>query len=252
MIFSIAKHLEHRMNIRKVLSHPVLKEANKGPKMTHIFLFGLSASTKAQLQLQKESRDYGDIVISNFQDSYRNLTLKSISMLHWVSTYCHLAKYLVKVDDDMSWNMPAFLDSWFRWWIPYPGIIYGNSVINANVIRRNKSKWAVTEEEYLWDTYPNYVGGPAYVISVNAVPKLIDVLDQVHFISMEDVFVTGILRQKAGVYLGGNANIFCGVKNMVRHRCIFCHGRGIAPNSSQTDLSSLTFYSYFRIINAVL
>ena len=251
VIYSIAKHFEHRMNIRKVLSHPVLEEANKGPKMTHIFLFGLTASKNARLQLQKESREYNDIVISNFQDSYRNLTLKSISMLHWVSTYCLNAKYLIKVDDDMSWNLPALLDSWFRWWIPYPGIIYGNSLLNANV-RRNKSKWAVTKEEYGWDTYPYYVSGPAYVISVNAVPMLVDALDQVHFLSMEDVFITGILRKKAGVYLGGNANIFCDVRYMVQYRCIFGHGWGIAPNNSQTELSSLTYFSYFRIISAVL
>ena len=37
-------------------------------------------------------------------DTYRNLTLKTIMGMKWASNYCSGAKFILKIDDDMTPN----------------------------------------------------------------------------------------------------------------------------------------------------
>ena len=46
----------------------------------------------------------------HFIDNYFNLTLKTISMMKWISDYCYKVKYVLKVDDDMFVNMQNLTD----------------------------------------------------------------------------------------------------------------------------------------------
>jgi hypothetical protein len=59
--------------------------------------------------LEREIDLYNDFIIADFEDTYRNLTLKTLHMLDWVSTYCSSATYFVKTDDDVFLNVPEFL-----------------------------------------------------------------------------------------------------------------------------------------------
>lgn len=56
-------------------------------------------------------------------------------------------------------------------------------------IRDKSDKWHVTFEEYPHDIYPDYMGGPGYVLSYMAAHKVVDASYKVPFIPMEDVFV---------------------------------------------------------------
>lgn len=56
-------------------------------------------------------------------------------------------------------------------------------------IRDESDKWYVTIEEYPYDVYPDYMGGPGYLLSYLAAQKVVDASYSVKFISMEDVFV---------------------------------------------------------------
>ena len=47
-----------------------------------------------------------DEIMVDMEDEYRNLTYKTISMFHFVHTYCHQFKYIVKTDDDTVFNIP--------------------------------------------------------------------------------------------------------------------------------------------------
>ncbi|RUS78931.1 hypothetical protein EGW08_013309, partial [Elysia chlorotica] len=51
-----------------------------------------------QTLLRKESSVYGDIVQENFIDSYRNLSLKSVAIVRWVSLYCPGSTFVIKAD----------------------------------------------------------------------------------------------------------------------------------------------------------
>ena len=56
-------------------------------------------------------------------------------------------------------------------------------------IRDTTDKWHVTVKEYPHDKYPDYMGGPGYVLSYNAAVKVVEASYKVPFMPMEDVFV---------------------------------------------------------------
>ena len=49
-----------------------------------------------------EAERYNDMVVEGFQESYRNLTVKTTFLLKWVSSSaCSRAEFIFKVDDDV-------------------------------------------------------------------------------------------------------------------------------------------------------
>jgi len=69
----------------------------------------------------------------------------------------------------------------------------GVMMSNKPPIRNNSDKWHVTIKEYPHSRYPNYMGGPGYVLAYQAVTKVIAASYKVPFMPMEDVFVGKIL-----------------------------------------------------------
>lgn len=67
-----------------------------------LFLLGHSDSevqenVRREALLHEEAREWGDILQGNFQDSFRNLTLKEIMFLRWLPHYCPHTKFIFKV-----------------------------------------------------------------------------------------------------------------------------------------------------------
>ena len=62
-----------------------------------VFMMGTPTSEADLHTIQEEHRLYGDVVQGSFMESYKNLTLKAIMGLKWVTTYCSNAKYVIKV-----------------------------------------------------------------------------------------------------------------------------------------------------------
>ena len=78
-------------------------------------------------KLKNESLQHADIVQVGVIDSYGNLTLKSVALLHWVYTHCPKADYILKIDDDVFVNNKALeeqLDQFNR----SKGHLYGTKV----------------------------------------------------------------------------------------------------------------------------
>ena len=53
---------------------------------------------------------YKDILQIDFQDSYRNLTLKSMLSFRWAVDECSSFQYILKTDDDMIVNFDVLID----------------------------------------------------------------------------------------------------------------------------------------------
>ena len=63
------------------------------PEVRLAFVFGrLTSVPGAEEALDVENDQYGDVVQGNFDENYRNLTLKSLTGLDWVIDYCSAAK----------------------------------------------------------------------------------------------------------------------------------------------------------------
>ena len=75
-----------------------------GNKITvrRLFLLGQSdqkvpENSRRESLLREEAREWGDILQGDFQDSFRNLTLKEIMFLRWLPHYCPHTKFIFKV-----------------------------------------------------------------------------------------------------------------------------------------------------------
>lgn len=69
-----------------------------------LFVLGLPGGADAvqqQEKLKQENLQHRDLIQSDFQDSYRNLTIKTMMMLEWVNARCANASYAMKIDSDI-------------------------------------------------------------------------------------------------------------------------------------------------------
>src|ERR1700761_3263566 len=128
-----------------------------------------------------------------FIDNYWNQTLKTVSVLRWAHNKCQNSKFIIKTDDDTIINISMLLDSLnklesgisgYKWKNRTPGVCswYPWKYIKSN-------------------SRPYFVFGWFYTVSTDVIPKLLDTIDTYtdFVLDIEDIFVTGILAEKAGV-----------------------------------------------------
>ncbi|CAG5127535.1 unnamed protein product [Candidula unifasciata] len=153
-------------------------------------------------RLQEEASIFGDILQENYIDSYRNLSLKSVSILRWVKTVCPKTKYILKVDDDMYVNIP-FLMTTMQEFVtessPPSAFIIGSMQVNALPKRDPSSKWYTSYSVFQEERYPDYVSGPSYVMTSAAAVLLYEATLRVARFWLEDVYITGLCARKAKV-----------------------------------------------------
>uniref|UniRef100_A0A3B5PU36 Hexosyltransferase n=1 Tax=Xiphophorus maculatus TaxID=8083 RepID=A0A3B5PU36_XIPMA len=142
--------------------------------------------------LEKESQQHGDIIQMDFLDSYQNLTIKTMMMMKWLADHCPNASYAMKVDSDIFVNV-FYLIQRLRS-SPRVGFITG-SVIRDGIPRRDpSSKWYLSKELYLEDSFPPYVSGAGYVFSTDLAARISWASRFVRVIPLEDVYVGLCLR----------------------------------------------------------
>ncbi|KAK3801809.1 hypothetical protein RRG08_048396 [Elysia crispata] len=198
-----------------------------------VFFIGSSSlvSSKAeQDKIAEEAKIFGDIYQADFIDTYENLTLKSISILKFVSSLCPNARYVAKIDDDMYVNIPLLLKELQAVTkklshgknnsINIPPFAYGVLFKKAIVIRDKKSKWFTSPEVYKPKWYPTYLSGTTYAMSGTAALRLYEATLKVPVFWMEDIYVTGMCSIVAKVSLTGNNNL-CTIAKRKPTGCAF-------------------------------
>lgn len=165
-----------------------------------VFLMGRTDEANLQAKIQAESDRHGDIIQGDFADNYRNLTLKALMGLKWVSTYCRQAEFAIKADDDAFVNIFNLLRLLERHrgkkrLLACP--LWGD---NSMPILRDPSKcakWCVKYNEFPGRRYfPKYCAGLTFVLSVDLVQLLYKASKTTPFFWIDDVYVTGILPMK--------------------------------------------------------
>lgn len=201
IVMSAPTHLEARTAIRQTWGH-----FGQRRDMSVLFMLGTTLDPKVEAILRKEQSMYNDVVRGRFLDSYSNLTLKTISTLEWVNTYCSKVKYLLKTDDDMFINVPRLL-AFVNKHAKDRNVIFGRLARKWKPIRNRKSKYYVSQAQFQQSVFPDFTTGPAYLLSSDTVRRLYDAaLDQT-YLKLEDVFTTGIVAHKLGIRRS-NANEF--------------------------------------------
>lgn len=164
-----------------------------------VFLVGQPIELGIYPHIAQEQQDYGDILLGNYVDCYRNLTLKVMHGLWWAAESCG-SHFVLKTDDDCFVNtehLPRYLAELNR---DQTGVYVGSvfRLGRRQVIRDQRSKWYVSKEDFREQEYPPYASGIGYVLSLDVVQRLVDTAKDVRPVPMEDTYV-GILAREAGI-----------------------------------------------------
>ena len=189
LVTSSHNHMDKRQSLRDSW---LIAFQNNTSNMRYIFILGETVDKILPPKLIKEAEEYNDMVVANFRDTYRNLTLKTIAGFHWAMKHCAHARFVMKTDDDMYVNIPGLLDKLAK---ENEDFSLGKLQKNLPPIRNKNHKWFLSREEYPNTTYPDYYNGPGYVLSMKHVRGILSVYPNVEFLPFEDVFVGLCLKQ---------------------------------------------------------
>ncbi|XP_071942229.1 beta-1,3-galactosyltransferase 1-like [Antedon mediterranea] len=184
LICTIHKNFEQRKAIRETWSN--YEEIN-GQKIITIFLLAKTNDKELQSVVEEENKEFNDLIMEDFQDTYKNLTLKTMMGMKWASMYCPSAKYVMKTDDDMYVSYPNIVNYLMKHPETRKGLAMG-FLINGAPIRDPKSKWYMPKETYPGGKYPPFLSGTGYVMSSDVVRKTFIASVDTPFLYLEDVF----------------------------------------------------------------
>lgn len=187
------KSVEERHSIRKTWMNPVWANLNRNYTVKLIFVVGTSLNRIDDLIIKDEHEQYKDILEGDFMESYTNLTLKILFGLNWINKFCDSAQYVLKADDDTLIILPNLLR--FLSQTRLKTRIIGHIVEGEEVKR--KGRWKVDSNLYPHKIYPPYVFGNSYVIPINIIEHLVTASNYIPMITVEDAYITGILRREA-------------------------------------------------------
>lgn len=187
-INSASANFARREAIRETLSVWV-KESNQ----TILFFISKPNDSNQLKRLKEESRLHRDIVVLPIEESYYLLVYKILALMNWATNNCPRIKFLIKCDDDMFIGWPSLyklLESKNT-----TNRIYGKLNTKSRPLRDWYSRWYMSTADYPHEFYPDFATGQIYIVGSNLLPKLLDAASRVKPIYLEDVYLTGILRE---------------------------------------------------------
>jgi hypothetical protein len=132
--------------------------------------------------------------------------------LKWFSYFCSEVNFLLKVDDDIFINVPSL----FRLTETFTNSSKDLKPSNVTfcsinelltVIRDPKYKWHLSKQEYPDDTFPSYCMGYFVLYSSDVVVGLYNASQQLPYLWIEDLQITGIARLKTNFTLSTNRTL---------------------------------------------
>ncbi|KAJ6645589.1 Beta-1,3-galactosyltransferase 5 [Pseudolycoriella hygida] len=164
-----------------------------------IFLLGIDSQNPSgsyeQNKLLDESKEHGDIIMGNFEDTYHNLTYKHLMGYKWVNKFCPTAKFILKTDDDIYADIYQIMDVILEELRDSNKTFACENMGGNKPVREIANKWYVSEETFPGDMYPDFCSGSAYLVKADDATKIYSVSNKTKFFWIDDVFVTGILRE---------------------------------------------------------
>ena len=169
-----------------------------------VFLIGQSVSPTGEPKeipssLKGEIKMHNDILLGSYLDTYRNLTLKVLHGLRWMSSNCK-ANIVLKTDDDCFVNT-RLLHKLILHHQDSSNLYIGRVIENTDrrkVIRNPENRWHVLKSQYSSEYYPPYASGAGYLLSRDVVKQFIKICNFVDLIPIEDAYM-GLLAQELGV-----------------------------------------------------
>ncbi|XP_051984421.1 beta-1,3-galactosyltransferase 2-like [Xyrauchen texanus] len=165
-----------------------------GLGFVRLFLLGVKddkgIGSKIQRTIEAESRQHHDIIQQDFQDTYQNLTLKTLMGMYWVATYCPSARYVMKTDSDMFVNTEYLIHKLLKPKEQPRQKYFTGYLMRGYAPNRNKrSKWYMSQELYPSERYPIFCSGTGYVFSGDMAHRIYGASLSIRRLHLEDVYV---------------------------------------------------------------
>ncbi|CAH2099843.1 unnamed protein product [Euphydryas editha] len=185
-------------------NHTWIENNNKQDSIKCFFVVGVQGLDSVKLKkIQSEHARSNDLLLlSNFEDSYKNLASKLIHALQWISNNLKQLKYIIKCDDDsfvridlIVRDLEAFAPemsgptinqyvTYKKILSSYRGLYWGYFDGRARVYLNGK--WQ-EKDWFLCDTYLPYALGGGYVISRSIVDYITKNSEFLSHYNSEDV-----------------------------------------------------------------
>ena len=183
------------------------------PQVKIVFLMGTLKRDKTnertfeiiQKHLKSENSSHGDILQEGFIDTYKNLTLKSMALLQYVSKSCQdnlegreCPRFVLKADDDMYINLATLWSLTQK--ITQKYVLLGALICGSERHPTNpKNKWFIPDNHFTGSAYPPFLSGTSYLMSLHTVMALNKAAQHHRPFPLEVVFLTGIMAQAVGL-----------------------------------------------------
>lgn len=169
-----------------------------------VFLLADPADPALAQDLVAENYAYGDLVQEDFAETFDNLALKSVMGLKWFVTRCPGAAFALKTDDDIFVHVPNLLSALDGHSMEDAILCHSNPV--RRILRHGEGplpsrylKYCVPRDQLPGELFPRYCGGFAYAFSQSSARRLYQASQATPTFFIEDAYVTGFCRLKAGL-----------------------------------------------------
>ncbi|CAJ0604492.1 unnamed protein product [Cylicocyclus nassatus] len=202
LVNSLPHHFKIRQRIRESWA---MKDLYDEESTKVMFFIGKPRSQEEEELLAIEEGRYHDVIVTEIEEDYYSLSIKTYAMLLYKDTRFRSAKCMVKADSDnvlIVRNYEVLCDE-----------TIGKCDISRKV-KRDRTKWMVPESIYPYPEFPKYCSSGTYTLCGHDVPaKLLAVVGESWFPHSanyrklpEDVLFTGIFAEIAGIrrtHVGG-------------------------------------------------
>ncbi|CAK8693038.1 beta-1,3-galactosyltransferase 5-like [Clavelina lepadiformis] len=178
----------------------------EGIRFDTVFVVGRPEGVTKALVEEEYERNH-DMLLLDEPDNYRNISLKTLASMQWASENLPDDYFYTSADDDFLVYMDRVRDAIEQYeekmaeakWPEFPIVCMYALAAESRPIRDPDSKYYVSKETYRWPNWPKFCLGGMYTTSVSVARQLLDQAKTAKRIEMDDVWVTGILRQGLGM-----------------------------------------------------
>lgn len=190
LIFTKYSNTAQRSAIRETW----LSNVRKAQNQSYVFVMGKGPDDDNIVV--EENREYRDILLVDFMDSYSHLTFKSIMAFKWVSRRCPQALFVMKVDDDVWINTEEMAEVLGKQGTDFT--LGGYCMFQNKPFRDKESKYYASYASYPQLVYPPFCSGTAYLTKINIIQRILHISPDIPFFHLEDVYI-GLCLRKLGI-----------------------------------------------------
>ncbi|KAF8383984.1 hypothetical protein PRIPAC_73126 [Pristionchus pacificus] len=194
---STPSNYKQRAVIRETWANRTNSKSLQDSRARVLFMIGNGEVYSAEIQ--REISKYDDIILYDFEDTYRNLVYKTAATLLF-SKNC-FSSFTMKIDEDVAVHIDKLADKTLAHVSPDEAALLCKTLPLERARRDPQSAWYISKYRLAEDALPTYCSGPSYIMTRKALELIIETAPKFRLISVEDIFFTGVIAKSAGVKL---------------------------------------------------